>query len=130
MMLEKPILYLSLEILISCIIDKAFTELDCMYESHSDIAGTAYPSRSLEAPPFFVGSMLFLFSVLCFLFCKSSFCILYLMLLVSLDCPFLIAPSIFYKFIVRTQVQTIRRIIKFVKFAETGFKHQLNISLN
>jgi hypothetical protein len=41
---------------------------------------------------FLIGSVLFIFLVL---FCLSLFCVLCPMLPVSLDCPFLIIPSVF-----------------------------------
>ena len=53
----------------------------------------------LVSPPFFFGGVLiahlFRFSVLLFLFCMSLFFALCPTLPVSLDCPFLIAPSDF-----------------------------------
>ena len=43
-----------------------------------------------------VGSLLFMFCVLWFMFCLSSFCVLCPMLTVSFDCSFLLAPSNFF----------------------------------
>jgi hypothetical protein len=50
-------------------------------------------------PRYLMVSVLIIFLVFCFififLFCLSSFCVLYPMLPVSLDCPFLVTPSVF-----------------------------------
>jgi hypothetical protein len=62
--------------------------------------GTVYLSRAHGLNPGFLeveGSMLLVVLALCvmFLFCLSLFCVLCLMLPVSLDFPFFIAPSVF-----------------------------------
>ena len=44
---------------------------------------------------FFVGSLCFIFLAYCLLFCFSSLCALCLTFLVSLECSFLIVPSVF-----------------------------------
>jgi len=45
--------------------------------------------------------LVFLVSLLCFvLFCLSSFCILFFVFPVSLDCSFVIASSVFSNFLI------------------------------
>ena len=59
--------------------------------------GTAYSSLKRVTPGAFVGSMLLIFVVFCvmfFCFLLSSFCILCSMLVVSMNCPLFIVPSI------------------------------------
>ena len=70
----------------------------------------SYPSRGREITPvlflllicmeFFVcvgGSLLIIILVFCYVFVLSSFCVLYVMVHVSLTCPFLIAPLVISK---------------------------------
>ena len=62
--------------------------------------GTAYPSRALGFTPgfFLVGPVLHIFLVLgvvCLVLFVFVLCLVYPLYPVSLDCPFLLAPSVF-----------------------------------
>jgi hypothetical protein len=60
-------------------------------------AGTAYPARGINHGCVGGIRVVHLFSFLCFVFCFSSFRILFSTLTVSQECPFLIALSFFRK---------------------------------
>jgi hypothetical protein len=65
----------------------------------------------LGSPPVLVGSVLLIFLVFCveFLFFVFVLCLVYPMLPVSLDCPFLITPSVFSN--VYFQLKTLEPVI-------------------
>jgi hypothetical protein len=67
-----------------------------LYETGTDYLSRAHMFISISVCMVSVYlAHLFMFPLLCFLFCLSSFCVLCPMLPVSLDCSFSIAPSIF-----------------------------------
>ena len=84
------------------------------------MAGTACPSRVLGLALYFVGSVLFIFAVFCVVFyccvCLRLY-IMYQMLSVSLDCLFLIAPSVFCN----VYIYYLWRSIKFVYLHWSAF---------
>jgi hypothetical protein len=67
-----------------------------LYETGTDYLSRAHMFISISVCMVSVYlAHLFMFPLLCFLFCLSSFCVLCPMLPVSLDYPFLVTPSVF-----------------------------------